>query len=406
MLRWWAKPRAYSPFLHQHFLTAILLNTMNKLTLAACICAATALTSCETVQQSADTVKIDAKVMQVPTVADLNVKTERVSATQTWKWKFFSIGEPSLAQRKKNLVYDIVEQQKADVLVEPQVRFTKKLFGERTLTISGYPATYKNFRTPSDSDLKAIRVANGVSEAPTVVVVGDSAHLAAPERTSRKNKSTFVSAVKTGQFRQDNDEALYGTQRKKEKAHLFIRGAANFSTVKNTPDFVSDRVDFGYQTGYDFTVGLIKPIGRTGVYYGPELGFASRSFSMKPHESDYYHDLSLAEGMSHGVYLSPINFGYMLRFSPKLAVEAHLGFPVSYDYLNNIYTDDCGYDSFRPVEDYYEDDMEGWDVSLKFGIGVWFNHFNIDFSVRRGFLGSFADGSKAQNLTLGIGYRF
>lgn len=219
---------------------------MNKLTLAACICAATALTSCETVQQSADTVKIDAKVMQVPTVADLNVKTERVSATQTWKWKFFSIGEPSLAQRKKNLVYDIVEQQKADVLVEPQVRFTKKLFGERTLTISGYPATYKNFRTPSDSDLKAIRVANGVSEAPTVVVVGDSAHLAAPERTSRKNKSTFVSAVKTGQFRQDNDEALYGTQRKKEKAHLFIRGAANFSTVKNTPDFVSDRVDFGY----------------------------------------------------------------------------------------------------------------------------------------------------------------
>lgn len=63
MLRWWAKPRAYSPFLPQHFLTAILLNTMNKLTLAACICAATALTSCETVQQSADTVKIDAKVM-------------------------------------------------------------------------------------------------------------------------------------------------------------------------------------------------------------------------------------------------------------------------------------------------------------------------------------------------------
>lgn len=379
---------------------------MNKLTLAACICAATALASCDTVQQSADTVKIDAKVMQVPTVADLNVKTERVQATHTWKWKFFSIGQPSLAQRKKNLVYDIVSEAKADVLIEPQVRLTKKFFGTRTLTISGYPATYKNFRTPSEADLKAIRVANGMLEAPAVVVVGDSAHIAAPERTSRKDKGSFVSATKTSQFRQDNDEALYGTQRKKQKAHLFIRGAANFSTVKNTPDFVDDRVDFGHTTGYDFTIGLIKPIGRTGVYYGPELGFASRSFSLKPHEESYYNDLSLSEGMSHGVYLSPINFGYMFHFSPKLAVEAHLGFPVSFDYLNNIYTDDCGYGSLSSVNYFDEDDHDGWDVSLKFGIGVWFNHFNIDFSVRRGFLSSFADGSKAQNITLGIGYRF
>lgn len=380
---------------------------MNKLTLAACICAATVLASCDTVQQSADTVKIDAKVMQVPTVADLNVKTERVQATQTWKWKFFSIGQPSLAQRKKNLVYDIVSEAKADVLIEPQVRLTKKLFGTRTLTISGYPATYKNFRTPSEADLKAIRVANGMPEAPTVVVVGDSAHIAAPERTSRKdNKGSFVSAVKTGQFRQDNDEALYGTQRKKQKAHLFIRGAANFSTVKNTPNFLDDRVDFGRSTGYDFTVGLIKPIGRTGVYYGPELGFASRSFSMKPHDESYYGDLSLAEGMSHGVYLSPINFGYMFHFSPKLAVEAHLGLPVSYDYLNNVYTSNCGYSSLGNLDYFDEEDCSGWDVSLKFGIGVWFNHFNIELSVHRGFLGSFVNGSKSQSIALGIGYRF
>lgn len=125
------------------------------------------------VQQTATTVDIDAKVVQVPTVADLDVQPQRVAGTQTWRWKFFNLDQLSIGQRKQNLIYDMVNEAKADVLVEPQVRFTKKLFGERTLTISGYPATYKNFRKPSEEDLKAIRAANGTPE--KVVVVGDSA---------------------------------------------------------------------------------------------------------------------------------------------------------------------------------------------------------------------------------------
>lgn len=127
------------------------------------------------VQQTATTVDIDAKVVQVPTVADLDVQPQRVAGTQTWRWKFFNLDQLSIGQRKQNLIYDMVNEAKADVLVEPQVRFTKKLFGERTLTISGYPATYKNFRKPSEEDLKAIRAANGTPE--KVVVVGDSAHI-------------------------------------------------------------------------------------------------------------------------------------------------------------------------------------------------------------------------------------
>ena len=45
------------------------------------------------VQQTATTVDIDAKVVQVPTVADLDVQPQRVAGTQTWRWKFFNLDQ-------------------------------------------------------------------------------------------------------------------------------------------------------------------------------------------------------------------------------------------------------------------------------------------------------------------------
>lgn len=205
------------------------------------------------VQQTATTVDIDAKVVQVPTVADLDVQPQRVAGTQTWRWKFFNLDQLSIGQRKQNLIYDMVNEAKADVLVEPQVRFTKKLFGERTLTISGYPATYKNFRKPSEEDLKAIRAANGTPE--KVVVVGDSAHI-----ITGTDDGVTVTPVRTrNRVGQAQDNFKVSTKKKKSKTHFFIRAAANF----NEYAFADDIIDYyksKMQVGYDFTLGLQKPI--------------------------------------------------------------------------------------------------------------------------------------------------
>lgn len=338
------------------------------------------------VQQTATTVDIDAKVVQVPTVADLDVQPQRVAGTQTWRWKFFNLDQLSIGQRKQNLIYDMVNEAKADVLVEPQVRFTKKLFGERTLTISGYPATYKNFRKPSEEDLKAIRAANGTPE--KVVVVGDSAHI-----ITGTNDGVTVTPVRTrNRAGQAQDEFTASTKKKKWKTHFFIRAAGNFDKYKFSKD-LPDNFDNKMEMGYDITLGFQKAIKGGNFYYGPELGATTRGYQLEYTVYNYYEEYTdNIGGLSHGVFVSPLNFGYQHKFTDKLALDAHVGLPISYYYCDDLPSG-------------ISDESDGWDFNLKLGVGIWIKKFNVDLSYRYGFLETLGEGH-SKNVMLGIGYRF
>ena len=53
-----------------------------------------------------------------------------------------------------------------DVLIQPQYQYTFKSFAFRklvSLTVTGYPATYKNFRKPTAEDHEAVKVFNGTN---------------------------------------------------------------------------------------------------------------------------------------------------------------------------------------------------------------------------------------------------
>ena len=354
---------------------------MNKLALAACACAAISITSCQMVQQTADTVGIDAKVVQVPTVADLDVQPQRVTSTQTWRWRFLNVDQLSLGQRKLNLIYDMVNEAKADVLVEPQVRFTKKFFGERSLTISGYPASYKNFRKPTAEDLKAIRAANGTPE--KVVVVGDSAHIA-----RATDKGVRVAPVRA---RNGATTAQHRGEKMGRNLHFFVRAAANFNKYKFGDD-LSENFDSNLKMGYDVTLGLQKAIKGGRFYYGPELGVTSRGFQLEYKGSNWWNVIEYG-GLSHGVFVSPLNFGFQQRLSNKLTLDAHVGLPVTYYYCDDI------------EDDGMSDDYDGWDFNMKLGVGVWIKRFNIDLSYRHGFLETWGEG-QSNNVMLGLGYRF
>ena len=121
-------------------------------------CGALAFSSCSTMRQStSSSVAIDASVYQYPTVADLDVRP-KVEKTVEWSWYLFKFGRPSLELRKSNLMADVVKENGADVLLEPQMRYTKRPFGRRTLTVTGFPAVFKNFRMATPEDLKALEV--------------------------------------------------------------------------------------------------------------------------------------------------------------------------------------------------------------------------------------------------------
>lgn len=119
-------------------------------------CMALIATSCSTVKKSTSTsMDVKSGVYQYPTVADLDVKP-KVEKQIVWDFIPFNIGQPTLENRKQNLKAEIIKENNADVLLEPQMVYTKKPYGQRTLTITGYPASFKDFRKATDQDLKAL----------------------------------------------------------------------------------------------------------------------------------------------------------------------------------------------------------------------------------------------------------
>jgi hypothetical protein len=78
------------------------------------------------------------------------VKDIKVTGTAT-----STSGEP-LIVTKNNAVYDALKNAKADVLVEPLFD-TESSNGKTTVTVRGFPATYKNFRPITDGDIELLK---------------------------------------------------------------------------------------------------------------------------------------------------------------------------------------------------------------------------------------------------------
>lgn len=117
-----------------------------------------ALSSCSTMRKSTSTdLQVEKAVYQYPTVADLNVQP-KIEKKVSWGFVPFNLGQPSMANRKSNLMADAVKESAADVLLEPQLVYTKVPFGERTLTITGFPASFTNFRNATPEDLEALKI--------------------------------------------------------------------------------------------------------------------------------------------------------------------------------------------------------------------------------------------------------
>lgn len=128
---------------------------MRKTIFSIAACTLLLATSCTTVTKTASVTAVDNSV-KTYTVADLDVK-DKVSNSMTWSFAPFNWGEPRLSVAKGNLISETLKAANADVLLEPQFVFERTSYGQRTLTVTGFPAVYKNFRKPTDDDLKVIK---------------------------------------------------------------------------------------------------------------------------------------------------------------------------------------------------------------------------------------------------------
>jgi hypothetical protein len=124
---------------------------MKKLNLLLFAVIAVILSSCA-VTQTSTTKTMDiygAGVIQRAVVAELDVSETRVEAEMT--------GSKSSTTLKDEVLAKAIYDSKADILVEP--RYYTKSSGayDVTIKVTGYPATYKNFRPIEEGDLDLIK---------------------------------------------------------------------------------------------------------------------------------------------------------------------------------------------------------------------------------------------------------
>lgn len=120
------------------------------------------LASCGSLKQTDSKIlDIKSKVTQYPTLVDLEVQKESISGSVEWKKTIFSRDIP-LEVRIGNLIADMTNKAKADILVEPRFTLEKGSSGWRSkkITIIGYPASYKNFRPATAEDIEVLKALN------------------------------------------------------------------------------------------------------------------------------------------------------------------------------------------------------------------------------------------------------
>ncbi len=89
-----------------------------------------------------------AGVVQNPVLVDLDVKDTKVEGKAEGS-------SSSIEAVKQDAVADAIEKANADVLVEPKYK-TETSNGKTIATVTGFPATYKNFRPIREEDIKLL----------------------------------------------------------------------------------------------------------------------------------------------------------------------------------------------------------------------------------------------------------
>jgi len=125
----------------------------NKLLFLAVV-ATTLFTSCS-VSKTTTTKTMDiygAGVIQNPVIVDLDVKEVKVVGVAK-----ASSPTDALEDVKQDAIIDALKKADADVLVEPSF-VTISYGGKKEVTVTGFPAKYKNFRSLKVEDLQLIQL--------------------------------------------------------------------------------------------------------------------------------------------------------------------------------------------------------------------------------------------------------
>lgn len=285
---------------------------MTRKILAAGI-AALALSSCSTITHTSQTAAVDTQVYNL-TVADMKVAAKKDSVTVDWKWN--PLSTISLSAQKETATHTLLGKSDADVLVEPEYIVKRRgLFRGGSVTVTGYPATYSNFRAMTAEDAEKIATINGNN----VVVVNPVLSTTAGKVVKKKKPAPMLPLRKREAVHHQFVNVLGG-------AVIDVNGTIDVGyhfgamygsygkswgwygkVVLNSTELY--KCEYGYSGDYErksspsATIGAIKTLG------GGFSAFAGVGVGGYYAEEDDYYENEVTK------FSIPVEIGFMKRFN-------------------------------------------------------------------------------------------
>lgn len=289
---------------------------MTRKILAAGI-AALALSSCSTITHTSQTAPIDTQIYNL-TVADMKVAAKKDSVTVDWKWN--PLSTVSLKAQKETATHTLLGKNDADVLVEPQyIVHRRGIFRGGSVTVTGYPATYSDFRAMTADYAEKIATVNGDCATVVISPVMSTSTAKVKKRTPKPQQLPFrsKSEPRTRHF----INVLGGPVVHINGLDVGINGALMYGCygsswgwygkfAMNTCELYAGKYD-SYERKWTptLTVGAIKTIGSSwSAFFGVGAG---GYFTEK--DDSYYTEVTK--------FTIPVEIGFMKRFH-KINVTA------------------------------------------------------------------------------------
>lgn len=124
--------------------------------LATLICSCSAQKATSYSYSEYKTISPTQSVYTVPLVADLVVAKDKITYAERINKDITTMSDGEVAalakQEKETVMANALKAHNADVFVAPMVNITTDVNNNLVIVISGYPATYKNFRSATEKD--------------------------------------------------------------------------------------------------------------------------------------------------------------------------------------------------------------------------------------------------------------
>lgn len=179
--------------------------------------------------------------------------------------------------------------------------------------------------------------------------------------------------------------------------------SANMLTGMSSYDKESmwgEKTSTGSKAGFEVDFGFNKGIGRSGAYWGMELGVGNRGGNVI---TEYEDGKSKTSINAWSLKYSPITFGYKYSLTDDIKLDAHLGAFALVDMSRKAKEDDGDdIDADEAFENRF-------DAGIQVGVGAWYKKFNLDITYQQGFVPfvRMPNGSlKSGQVLIRLGYAF